>query len=145
MRGGAMVAGVVTVGLLAMPGSTQVRRVGNPYQTEFSFELGAPLNLGVNVEGVQVDQVILEPLETVVSGRDIPCEVRVVGANTGDRRVGVDVVLLLENERRRPVERITLSTFRPRPGRAFEERQRFRIPGASFRTAAVVSVFIEVS
>ena len=136
---------MVLVVLVAVMVSAQARRVENPYQGDHAFELGRPLELRVVIAGIRVDAIHIEPLETVASGREVQCEIRITGAHTGKRRAEVEISLLLENQRRRALDRINLAPFRIRPGREFEEAQRFRVNGAALQQAVVVFVLVEVT
>jgi hypothetical protein len=137
-------AAMVLVVWGAVMTSAEPRQVESPYQGDHPFELGKPLELSVVVAGIRVDTIHIEPLEAVSAGREVQCEIRISGAHTGGRRAELEVALLLEDQRRRALDRVNLAPFRVRSGREFEETQRFRINGAALQQAVAAFVLVEV-
>jgi len=135
---------IVALGITVSEVPGQHQASGSPFQADYPFTVGSRLELRVEVEGVQVDWLEVTPLEEISPAREVQCSVVVSGSNVGDRRAEIEVVLILESDAQRALERITMAPFRVRSGRDFEETQRFRVTGSKLRQARRVFVDVEV-
>jgi len=117
----------------------------NPFQAEYAFELGKPLQLHVNVLGINFDTLTVVALQEVKVGTKVKCEVQFTGAGAAEKKATVTSVLLLEDASGRGLERLTLDTFKVKPGKPFDEKQKLSVSAESLSGAAKVYVFVEVA
>ena len=112
---------------------------------ELPFVLAQPVALKVEVEGVRFDAVTVTPIEDMRSDGPVRCSVELAGENAGEHKARVSMVLLLEEESGRALDRVKLDEFKSRYGRPFDETQRRDVPGEALGVAQKVYVYIEVS
>jgi hypothetical protein len=115
----------------------------NPFQADFPFAVGKPIELRIDIQGLRVDGVTWFALEAIQPKAPIRGEVLVSGANLG-KKATVTVVLLLEDERGDGLDRIALQPFKVKPGKPFEERQKLNVRGDSLIAATKAYVFVQV-
>jgi hypothetical protein len=116
----------------------------NPFQGEYAFTLGQPVELRVEVEGVRLDNVAVTALQEVRAGESVKCEVRVVGSSVAAKKATLTTVLLLEDRDGRGLERISLDLFRVKSGKPFDEKQKIRVGGDALTGASKVYVFVQL-
>lgn len=119
-------------------------RGDNPFQGEFAIELGKPVTLNVEVQGVRLRTLTLTPTAEVVPGKEIRCDVLLDGENAGDAKATITTILLLEDSDSQALERVTPDSFRVRGGRTFEDTERVKVTGDALNAARKVYVFIEI-
>ncbi len=116
----------------------------NPFQGEFAFAAGQPIELHVDIQGVRLDSVTLSALGDVHPGEKVKCEAVVAGSNKADKRATLTVVFLLENADGKTLEKVTLDQFRAKAGKEFQERQKLSLGGDEFAGARKVYLFIQI-
>ncbi len=116
----------------------------NPFGADYAFELGKPIQLHVNVEGVSFDSVTVVALQEVKAGTKVKCEVQFSGAGAAEKKATVTSVLLLEDATGKGLERLTLDTFKVKPGKPLDEKQRLSAGAESLSGATKVYVYIQV-
>ncbi len=124
--------------------NTAYRRVENPYQAEFPFEIGQPVEPRVELGGILVSQVLLTPRGDVEAGRPAKCSVVVRGTGAPEERATLRLVLLLEDDESRGLEKVELDPFRVKAGKAFERDETVRIGGDALLGATKVYLFVAV-
>ncbi len=116
----------------------------NPFQNDYEFALGKPIRLRAIVEGVRLDTLNTVALTEVRPGEKVRCEVELAGTNEADRKATITVILLLEDDAGKGLERIALDPFKLKSARPFNEKQRVSIGGDTLRAAVKIYVFIQV-
>lgn len=118
----------------------------NPFQNEFDFAIGRTIDIKADVQGVRLDSLVLVALAPIEADKPVKCEVELVGNNLADRRVDIKVVLLLEDERSKGLEkgRLQLEVFRVRAGREFAQKLPVTVAGEALSKAVKVYVLIQV-
>jgi hypothetical protein len=144
MRRVIAVLAVLVAASLAAQEATEYTPSDNPFQAEFAFVTGQPVNLKVEVAGVRLDTLSVTPRVEVTGDFPITCDVVFAGSSEATRKVVVTAVLLLEDSAGKSLEKLNLDPFKVKPGRAFDERQSMKVAGSSLRGAAKVYVFVEV-
>ncbi|HVN77250.1 MAG TPA: hypothetical protein VMT19_13110 [Thermoanaerobaculaceae bacterium] len=117
----------------------------NPFQGDFPFALGQPINLNVDVEGVRLDAVTVSARGEVRAGEKVRCETLLAGNNTTDKKPTLTMVLLLEDADGKALEKVTFDQFRAKAGKEFQERQRVVITGEALAAAHKVYVFVQIA
>ena len=117
----------------------------NPFQGDYGFTLGRPIELRVDVQGVRLGSITLAAQGEVRSGETVKCEVGVAGTSVAEKKATLTVVLLLEDADGRNLERVTLAPFKVKSGKPFDERQNVTAEGSTLATAARVYVFVQVT
>lgn len=116
----------------------------NPFQADYAFALGRAIQLRVDVQGARFDAVVANALDEVKAGAKVKCEIQFSGSNAGEKKIALTMVLLLEDAEGKGLERLTLDSFKVKPGRTFDDRQKLTVSGDALAAAAKVYVFIRV-
>jgi hypothetical protein len=137
---------VLLVGLCAATPGQAGTPAENPYQAEFDFTLGKPVEMRVDVGGVSLETILITAREEVRPGAPIKCDVQFVGNNASDKKVTLTTVLLLEDAGGKGLNqgRISLEAFKVKGGRTFDEKQVVTIAGDTLSQAVKVYVLVEV-
>lgn len=117
----------------------------NPFQAEYDLALGKPVQLRVDVQAVRFDALTVVALQEPKSGAKVKCEVQLTGTGAADKKATVTAVLLLEDASGKGLERLALAAFKIKPGKPFEEKQRFSVAADSLSAAEKVYVFVQVA
>jgi hypothetical protein len=141
----AIVVAMLITGTLAAQKSSDYTTAENPFQNEYHFDLGHPLTLHVDVQGVRFDSVTVTAASEVTSGTQIRCDVELVGSSVAEHKATITAVLLLEDATGTGLQRLTLDPFRVKSGRSFDEKQRLPVDADHLTGASKVYVFIEVT
>ncbi len=148
-RGGAVLAAVLLAVPLAAQEADEVPQrsyiqADSPYMVELDFSLAAPVDVFVEIAGVRLDRLRLDPQGAVDEGTSVRCQVTATGSHTGGARPTVSIVLLLEDQDGKGLERVIMEPFRPGRGRSFDEVQRAPVPGSALLAARKIFVLVEV-
>lgn len=139
------VAAIGLVGFATVAGAQSAYTpVGNNYGAEFAFAPGRPIELRVEIEGVRFDTLAVIPSTGTDGDRPVSCEVAVEGSSVAARRSTVSVVVLLEDENSRGLDRIAMEPFRVKAEKPFAERQTLDVPAPSLRAALRAYVLLQV-
>jgi hypothetical protein len=137
-------AATVIVGLAAAQPGPEYAPADNPFQRDYGFTLGQPVELRVQVEGIRLDRIAVSAQDEVRAGESVRCEVQVVGSSVAAKKAKLTTVLLLEDHEGRGLERIQLDPFKVKNGRPFDETQKATIGGDALLGASRVYIFIQV-
>jgi hypothetical protein len=139
---------VAAIGLLSFAAVARAQPayapVGNNYGAEFAFAPGRPIELRVEVEGVRFDTLAVIPSAGTEGDRPVSCEVAVDGSSVAARRSTVMVVVLLEDENSRGLDRVAMEPFRVKAEKPFAERQTIDVPAPSLRAAQRAYILIQI-
>jgi|GEM_PF-1318932 len=116
----------------------------SPFMVELDFSLPEPVDLFVEIGGVRLDRVRIDPQGAVEEGASVRCQVTATGSHTGGARPAVSIVMLLEDRDGKGLERVAMDDFRPARGRPFEEVQRKQVSGAALLAARKIFIMVEL-
>jgi hypothetical protein len=117
----------------------------NPFQGEFTFVLGQPIDLHIIVQGVRLDSLTLSTLAEVRPGEKVKCAIVVAGKNTSDKLASVTTALLLEDGDGKALERVVLDPFKAKAGKEFKNKQAGPVAGDTLASARKVYLFFEIA
>jgi hypothetical protein len=138
-------APLLIAGLAFAQEGARYTRADNPFQGEFAFESGKPIELYVDVEGVRLDTVMVSAPGGVEPGRAVRCDVQMTGTSVAAKKASLTpVVLMLEDGSGKGIERIQLDPFKVKAGKPFDERQTHDVGGDAIAAARKVYVLVEV-
>ena len=137
---------VMLLGLLVASPGPAGTPAENPYQAEFEFALGKPVEMRVDVEGVSLESILVTARDVVRPGESVKCDVEFVGNNASDKKVTLTTVLLLEDAEGKGLSqgRVSLESFKVKGGRTFDDKQTITVPGDVLSQATKVYVLVEV-
>jgi hypothetical protein len=121
------------------------RNSDNPYQGDHAVTLGAPVDLHVAVAGVRFATLTVTAAQEVKAGETVRCQITLSGDSAASAKAVVTAVLLLEDKNGRGLDRLSLDTFKVKPGRTFDERQTLKVAGDSLVATSRVYVLLEVA
>ena len=133
---------VVLLAVVAAAGGPQP--VDNPYQGEFPFTLGEPLDPGVSIDGVVWNELKVTPLGKLRSGKAVKTLVEMGFDNGRADGVRILVVVLFEDETGQALDRVELDPVSVGAGRAKRFRQKLKIQSDVLSASAKVYLFCEV-
>jgi hypothetical protein len=118
----------------SMPTSAQeasYRQAENPYQEEVRLFVGVPVEPGVEIAGVQWQNLLVRTKSggDPKAGDETPVVVELDFENRGDTGATLTVVVLLENGDGDQLERLSLPKLRLGGARAKTYREKFTVPG----------------
>jgi len=146
MRQLARIGGLVMVGALvgavALAGTPQP--VDNPYQGEFPFTLGEPLEPGVSIDGVVWTGLRVAPQGKLRSGKAVKTQIELAFDNGTAGGVEILVVVLFEDEHGQNLDRVDLGSFSLAAGRNRRFRKKVKIQSDVLSAAKKVYLFCEV-
>lgn len=116
----------------------------SPYLAEAAWNMREPVELFVEIGGLRLDTVRIDPQGAVDEGASVRCLVSATGSQLGGSRPTLAIAMLLEDENGKALERLKMEKFRPPRGRAFEEVQRLQLSGSALLAARKIFVMVEV-
>lgn len=116
----------------------------SPYLVETAWNMREPVEVFVEIGGLRVDTVRIDPQGAVDEGASVRCLVSATGSHTGGSRPTVTIAMLLEDQDGKGLERLKMEKFKPSRGRPFEEVQRLQLSGSALLAARKIFVMIEV-
>ncbi len=116
----------------------------NPFQGEYAFGAGRPVELWVDVEGVRLDAVTVSPIQSERPQERVQCDVQLTGNSAAKKKASLTTILLLEDAKGRGIEKIQLVPFKVKAGKPFDEKQRLTVGGDALAGAMKVYVFVQV-
>ena len=117
----------------------------NPFQADYEFVLGRPIEVRVDVQGVRIDQVTLLALEEVRPGSEVRGEIQIAGSNVGDKKATLTLVMLLEDANGKGLGRVSMEPFKAKTGKPFDQRQKVTIAANSLNGALRVFLFVQAA
>jgi hypothetical protein len=137
-------AATLVAGLVLSQAGPAYAPAENPFQGDYGFTLGQPIELRVDVQGVRLDGITFVAQGEVRAAESVKCEVEVAGASVAEKKATLTVVLLLEDADGRNLKRVTLEPFKVKPGKPFDEKQKVSVEGSTLTTASRAYVFVRV-
>ncbi len=116
----------------------------NPFQADYSFRLGEPITLRVEVLGVRLDTFTLTAQPGAPAGETVTCQANLVGSSVAEKKATLTPVLLLEDATGQGLERVVLEPFKAKPGKPFDEKQRVSAGVKALAGATRVYLFVQV-
>ncbi len=136
---------LASVGIAAAQG-TDLRDVSSPFQEDFDFKIGQTLDLNLRINGIKwtVLRASAGDNEGWTAGKKTKTSFTNELENLTDTPLTLSVIILLEDERGRPLERIKLKKIKVGPGRYNEDIQKIKVDGGNLAQTAKVYIFAEV-
>ena len=144
-RGLAAAVALLAAGMLVAQQAPDYTIGDNPFQAEYPFALGQPVQLRAEVQGIRFDALTVVALDEVKSGAKVRCEVQLTGTGAPEKKATVSVVVLLEDAKGTGLDRLTLDGFKVKAAKPFDEKQRVTVAGDALGTATKVYVFIQLA
>jgi len=131
---------------LAAAQETEFRPVSNPFQEGYSYRIGEDLVPAIELDGLRWTLVRVAPKSDreISAGRDVQINVDIEFENRGENAVKVLVVLLLEDQRGNPLERLQIEPFRAGGGRFKAVREKFKVRGEMLLATEGLYLFCEI-
>jgi hypothetical protein len=137
-------AAVLVAGLAVAQEGDRYTPAENPFQGDYPFGPGRPIELRVDVQGVRLDAVTVSAQEEGRPGERVRCEVQVTGNSVAKKKATLITVLLLEDSSGKGIERLQLEPFKVKTERPFDEKQRLDVGAGALASAMKVYVFVQV-
>lgn len=140
-----LVAILASVGIAAAQ-SSDLREVSSPFTEEFDYQIGQTLDLNILLNGVNWGflRIGAGDEEDWTSGKTVKTTFTNQLKNLTDSTLSLSVIILLEDEKGRQLERIRLKKIKVGSGRSIENIQRVKIDGGNLEDTAKVYFFAEV-
>jgi hypothetical protein len=138
-------AALVAAGITAAQG-TGLREVTSPFTEEFDHKIGQTLNLDLSVDGIKwtlIKTSAGNPADWE-DGRDTKTTFTTELENLTDTPRILSVIILLEDERGRQLDRVELKGIKAKPGKFVKDVQKIKIDGALLTDTSKVYIFAEV-
>jgi hypothetical protein len=125
---------------------TEFRSVSNPFQEGYPYRIGEDLAPGVEIDDFRwtLVRLITRAEGEIEPGEEIALTAELEFENRREDGVRVLVVLLLEDQRGNPVERLQFSPFRAGGGRFKVVREKFKLPGDVLLATEGLYLFCEI-
>lgn len=140
-----LVAILASVGIAAAQ-SSDLREVSSPFTEEFDYQIGQTLDLNILLNGVNWGflRIGAGDEEDWTSGKTVKTTFTNQLKNLTDSTLSLSVIILLEDEKGRQLDRIRLKKIKVGSGRSIENIQRVKIDGGNLEDTAKVYFFAEV-
>jgi len=141
-----MFVAAVATAPLARAQETEFRPVTNPYQEGFAYRIGDDLVPGVEIDGLRwtLVRIATKGDTDPEPDREMPIIVDVEFENRREHAVSLLVVLLLEGDGSRPLERLEFPSIRAGAGRFKASRAKFKLGGDLLIATRSVYLFCEI-
>lgn len=130
--------------VVAAQETAQYKDVENPYQADFEFVPGRPVDLHVAITGVQFESLAVVPQTAAAEGNAVDCDFELDGTSVAEKKFKVTTVVLFEGSDGRGIQRTSLEPFKVKPGKPFFEKQTLSVPGDALTGAKKVYIFIQL-
>jgi hypothetical protein len=137
-------AAVAVAGVALAQEGTRYTPADNPFQGEYAFGPGRPIELYADVGGVRLDTVTLNALQEIRPKESVRCEFQMTGNSVAKKKALLTTVLLLEDSTGRGIERVQLDPFKVKSGKPFDEKQRLDVSGDTLAAAMKVYIFVQI-
>ncbi len=124
--------------------ATDYTTAENPFQGEYAVTVGQPLIIRVDIQGVLIDSITVEPPAALPADGRVVCTVTVAGSNEGARKVSITAVVLLEDASSQALERLSLAPFKVRSRSPFNEQQKIEAQVASLAATRRAYIFLKI-
>jgi len=126
--------------------SPDFTQVTSPFQDEFEYSVNTDLRPGVEVDGVRWTRFGVHTKEgkEIVADKEIPVTVEFDFVNQESSGARILVIVLFEDERGTPLDRIECNPVRASSERRKESIQKFKLAGNVLLAVRKVYLFCEV-
>ena len=126
--------------------SPDYTQVTSPFQDEFEYTVNTDLRPRVEVDGVRWTRFGVHTKEgkEIVADKEIPVTIEFDFVNRESSGARILVIVLFEDERGAPLDRIECKPVRAGAERSKESIQKFKVAGSVLRDARRVYLFCEV-
>jgi len=136
---------LAVAGITAAQG-TDLRDVSSPFQEEFTFKVGQTLDLNLRIDGIKwaVLKASAGDKTEWTAGKRVKTSITTEMENLTNTPLAIRIILLLEDDRGRPLERIELRKIKVGVGRYNEDLQKVKVDGGNLADTAKAYIFAEV-
>ncbi|RLE18099.1 MAG: hypothetical protein DRJ61_03860 [Acidobacteria bacterium] len=123
-----------------------LRKIESPLQEEFDFRIGQILGLNLHIDGIKwtVLKADAGDMTRWTAGKTTKTSFTNELENLTDTPLILSIILLLEDDRGRQLERVELKRIKVGPGRYTQAIQKIKIDGGNLADTAKVYIFAEV-
>ena len=123
-----------------------LREVESPLQEEFDFKIGQTLNLNLRIDGIKWTVLSASAGDDSgwTAGKTTKTSFTSELENLTDTTLTLSIILLLEDERGRQLERLEFKRIKVGPGRYNQNVQKIKVDGGTLTETAKVYIFAEV-
>jgi hypothetical protein len=140
---------LLTMGLIPAAATAQdggFEPADNPFQREFTYQVGADLRPGVQIEGLNWYLINISPRDPddVRPGRSVSTIIQLGFDNTTDRTVSAVAVILFEDQQGNGLDRVEIEDIRVPPGDSKVIKQKEKLQSDLLIATRKLYVFCEV-
>jgi hypothetical protein len=123
-----------------------LRASANPFQEGFTYRVGEELIPNVDVDGVRwrLVQVATKRDKQITPGKEVAITVDLELQNARSESAEVLVVLLLENSRGDPLDRLPFDSIQLRAGQTKKLRNKLKVPADTLLATRGLYLFLEL-
>jgi len=138
-------AALVVAGI-ASAQDADLRKVTSPFTEEFDHKIGQTLNLDLRVDGIKWTLIKTSAGNRTdwEDGRDTKTTFTTELENLTDTPRILSIIILLEDERGRQLDRVELKGIKAKPGKSVKDVQKIKIDGALLSDTSKIYIFAEV-
>jgi len=131
---------------VAVAQSPDYRTVSSPFQEDLDYQIGTDLRPRVEIDGVRWTRFAVHPKEgkEIVAGKDTPVTVELEFVNQTSRSASMLVIVLFEDEKGGPLDRVECKPVKTGGDRLKESVQKFKISGDVLLRTRKIYLFCEV-
>ena len=141
-----IVGAILSVAGITAAQGTDLRDVSSPFQEEFAFKVGQTLDLNLRIDGIRWAVLRASAGDEAgwTAGKKAKTSITNELENLTNIPLTLSVIILLEDDRGRPLERIKLKKIKVAPGRYDEDIQKIKVDGGNLAETAKAYIFAEV-
>ncbi len=140
-----LAAVLASAGIVAAQGA-DLRVVGSPFTEEFDYKVGQILDLNLRLEGLRWSVLRAGARDEAdwTEGKKVKTSFTNELENLTDRPLTLSIIILLEDDRGRQLERVELKKIKVGAGRYDEDIQKIKVDGGVLAETAKIYIFAEV-
>lgn len=138
---------VVIGGSIASAQGNEIRAVSSPFQEEFEYTVGETLDLNLEIDGIRwtVLRIGAGDPDNWSPGNRVKATFTNEVSNIVDDQRSLMIILLLEDDRGRKLERVELKTIRVGAGNSDEDIQKVKIDSGILAETGKIYLFAEIN
>lgn len=137
---------ILAIAGIAAAQGPDFQEVGSPLQEEFDFKIGQILNLNLRIDGIKWTVLKADAGDDSgwTAGKTTKTSFTNELENLTDTTLTLSIILLLEDDRGRQLERVEFKRIKVGPGRYNQDIQKIKVDGGNLAHIAKVYIFAEV-
>jgi hypothetical protein len=136
---------LASAGIVAAQGA-ELKVVSSPFTEELDFEVGQTLDLNLRLEGLRWGVLSAGAGDEADwrEGKKVKTSFTIELENLTNTSLTFSIIILLEDDRGRQLERIKLKNIKVGAGRYIEDIQKIKVDGGVLAETAKIYIFAEV-